>query len=225
DLHSFPTRRSSDLRLRPDGFDTFTKADGVPLGMIRDLYLDQKGRLWIAGAEGGLGRIDDPQSDHPKIILYTTKEGLSSDQVSCITEDQWGRIYVGTGVGIDRLDPDSGRLKRYTIADGLPNGFVNIAYRDRSNALWFGTLQGLSKLVPAMEERSEAPPILIQRVRVAGNDLPLSDLGVQQLRDLNFAANNSQLEIKFVSLGYRSGDVLQYQFMLEGADGHWSAPT
>ena len=107
----------------------------------------------------------------------------------------------------------------------MPNSFVNVAYRDRNNALWFGTLQGLSKLVPAVEEQTEAPPILIQRVRVAGNDLPLSDLGVQQLRDLNFAANNSQLEIKFVSLGYRSGDVLQYQFMLEGADGHWSPPT
>jgi ligand-binding sensor domain-containing protein len=183
------------------------------------------GRLWIASTEGGLGRIDDPTADHPSVVRYTVKEGLSTDQITCITEDQWGRIYVGTGIGLDRLDPQTGRVKRYTIADGLPNSFVNVAYRDRNNALWFGTLQGLSKLVPALEERSETLPILIQRVRVAGNDLPVPDLGVPQLRDLNFAANDNQLEIKFVSLGYRSGDVLQYQFMLDGADRDWSAPT
>jgi ligand-binding sensor domain-containing protein/two-component sensor histidine kinase len=212
-------------RWRGDRFELFSKSDGVPAGMIRALYRDHLGRLWIASGEGGLGRIDDPTADHPNLVRYTVKEGLSTDQITCITEDQWGRIYIGTGVGLDRLDPQTGHIKHYTIADGLPNSFVNVAYRDRNNALWFGTLQGLSKLVPAVEERTEAPPILIQRVRVAGNDLPISDLGVPQLRDLNLAANNSQLEIKFVSLGYRSGDVLQYQFMLEGADGHWSAPT
>ena len=199
--------------------------DWFLLGRARALHLDQKGRLWIATAEGGLGRIDDSQLDHPKIVNYTTKEGLSSDQVSCITEDQWGRIYVGTGVGVDRLDPDTGRVKRYTIADGLPNGFVNIAYRDRHNTLWFGTLQGLSKLEPARDGPPQAPAILIQRVRVAGDDLPISELGATQIPNMEFAANENQLEINFVSLGFRAGDVLRYQFMLEGADTDWSAPT
>ena len=206
-------------------FDSFAKADGVPAGMIRALYLDHLGRLWIGSAEGGLARIDDPSQTRPMVVHYTMKEGLSTDQITCITEDQWGRIYVGTGIGIDRLDPETGRVKRYTMADGLPNGFVNVAYRDRNNALWFGTLQGLSKLVSALEERSEAPPILIQHVRVAGNDFPISELGVTQLGDLRFEAGKNQLEIKFISLGFRSGDVLRYQFMLEGADRDWSAPT
>ena len=212
-------------RHRNGRFELFGKADGVPAGMIRALYRDHLGRLWIASAEGGLGRIDDPTAERPSFTRYTVKEGLSTDQITCITEDQWGRIYVGTGIGLDRLDPQTGRVKRYTIADGLPNSFVNVAYRDRSNTLWFGTLQGLSKLVPALEERSEAPPILIQRVKAAGNDLSIPDLGATQLGDLKFAANNNQLEIKFVSLGFRSGDVSQYQFMLEGADRDWSAPT
>jgi ligand-binding sensor domain-containing protein/two-component sensor histidine kinase len=212
-------------RYRDGRFETFTRTEGVPAGMIRALHLDQRGRLWIASMEGGLARLDDPGQDQPKFVHYTAKDGLSSDQTTCITEDQWGRIYVGTGIGLDRLDPETGRVKRYTIADGLPNSFVNVAYRDRNKALWFGTLQGLSKLVPGLEERSEAPPILIQQMRVAGDDWPLSDLGVTQLGDLRFDANKNQFEIKFVSLGFRSGDVLRYQFMLEGADRDWSAPT
>jgi two-component sensor histidine kinase len=153
------------------------------------------------------------------------KEGLSSDQITCITEDQWGRIYIGTGIGIDRLDPETGRIKRFTMADGLPNGFVNVAYRDRNNTLWFGTLQGLSRFLPSLDGPSDAPPILIQQLRVAGTDLPISELGETQLGNLQFDANKNQVEIKFVSLGFRSGDVLRYQFMLEGADRDWSAPA
>lgn len=212
-------------RYREGRFDFYTKAEGVPAGMIRALYRDHLGRLWIASTEGGLARVDDTTADHPNFVHYTVKEGLSTDQITCITEDQWGRIYVGTGIGLDRLDPNTGRIKRYTIADGLPNSYLNVAYRDRNNTLWFGTLQGLSKLVPRLEEQSGSPPILIQAVRVAGNDLSIPDLGVPHLGGLNFDASSNQLEIKFVSLGFRSGDVLQYQYMLEGADRDWNAPT
>ena len=212
-------------RYRDGRFTLFNTADGVPAGMIRALYRDHLGRLWIASTEGGLARIDDPTAERPTFAHYTVKEGLSTDQITCITEDQWGRIYVGTGIGVDRLDPQTGQIKRYSIADGLPNSFVNVAYRDRDNALWFGTLQGLSKLVPTREEKAEAPSVLIQRMRVAGNDLPVPDLGVTQLSDLNFGPGNIQVEIKFVSPGFRSGDVLRYQFMLEGADRDWSVPA
>jgi hypothetical protein len=47
----------------------------------------------------GLSRVDDPKADRPHFITYTTAEGLSSNDVLCVTEDQWGRIYIGTGRG------------------------------------------------------------------------------------------------------------------------------
>lgn len=212
-------------RYRSGEFESFTKSDGMPAGMIRAMHLDSKGRLWIASGDGGLARVDDPTVDHPTFNNYTVREGLSSDQVTCITEDEWGRIYVGTGIGVDRLDPSTGRLKRYTVADGLPNGFVNVAYRDRNNALWFGTLQGLSRLIPTLDPVPQPPPILIQGLRVAGNELPISDLGITDVEALRFDANKNQVEIKFLSLGFLPGEVLRYQFMLQGADHDWGPAT
>jgi ligand-binding sensor domain-containing protein len=84
-------------RYRNGRFDSFSKTDGVPAGMIRAFYLDHLGRLWIASTEGGLARIDYPSQERPTFVHYTVKEGLSSDQITCITEDQWGRIYMGHG--------------------------------------------------------------------------------------------------------------------------------
>jgi ligand-binding sensor domain-containing protein/signal transduction histidine kinase len=213
------------VRLRNGHFDVFTLKDGIPAGFIRAIHLDATGRLWIASSDGGVARVDDPNQEHPNFIIYSKKQGLSSDLITSVTEDQWGRIYFGTGIGVDRLDPATGLVKRYTTADGLANSYVNVSYRDRNGALWFGTLQGLSKLVLDTDKQIQPPPILIQSIRVAGTPLPVSELGVTQAGKFEFEAAQNQLEIKFLSLGFRPGEVLRYQFKLEGADNDWGAPT
>lgn len=212
-------------RLRSGRFEVFTKEHGLPAGMIRDLYLDSSGRLWIASSDGGVARVDDPSRDQPVFTTYSKQQGLSSDLITSITEDEAGRIYLGTGIGVDRLDPSTGHIKRYTTADGLANSYVNVSYRDRAGLLWFGTMQGLSSLLLAAEKPSQPPPILIQSLRAAGNALPISELGVTHAGGFEFEAAINRLEIKFLSLSFRPGDVLRYQFMLEGADRDWGAPT
>lgn len=212
-------------RLRNGRWDVFTKAEGVPAGLIRSLYLDSKGRMWVASGDGGVARVDDPTQDRPVFVTYSKKEGLSSDLITTITEDQQGRIYLGTGIGVDRLDPATGHVQRFTTADGLANSYVNVSYRDRHGELWFGTLQGLSRLVLEADKPAEPPSILIQAIRARDNELPISDLGVTDTGRYEFDAARNQLEIKFLSLGFRPGEVLRYQFMLEGADRDWGSPT
>lgn len=204
---------------------TFTKADGLPDGMIRDLYFDGRGRLWIASSKGGLSRVDDPYAEHPSFINYATAEGLSSDDVWCITEDQWGRVYAGTGRGLDRLDPSTGHVRHYTPADGLARGAVENAFRDRHGALWFGTGQGLSRLVASPDPPRASPPILISGLRIAGVTRSVSALGETAISGLELGPAENDVNLDFFALGFGTGEVLRYQYKLEGADQDWSAPT
>lgn len=212
-------------RYRADSFTLFKEADGVPAGMIRSLYIDRRGRLWIAGSVGGLGRIDDLTAERPSIVTYTTAEGLSSNDVWCITEDQWGRIYAGTGRGLDRLDPDSGHIKHYTATDGLARGKVEEAFRDQQGALWFGTAEGLSRFLPEPDRPRSPPPIVISGLRVAGVTRRVSELGETAVERLRLGPSENQVEIDFVGLGFGAGEMLRYQYMLEGADPDWKALT
>jgi ligand-binding sensor domain-containing protein len=75
-------------RYEAGGFTLFTVADGVPAGGIHALHLDRAGRLWVASIQGGLGRLDDLAAEHPRFIHYTIADGLSSNNVRCLTEDQ-----------------------------------------------------------------------------------------------------------------------------------------
>lgn len=208
-------------RYRDGRFTLFTDADGVPAGEMMGLYVDERGRLWVASAAGGVGRIDDPNAVRPRINVYSKAEGLSSNQTYGVTEDRWGRIYIGTARGVDRLDPETGRVKHYTTADGLMLNEALSAFRDRQGSLWFGAYLGASRLIPQPEPPASAPPILIDKVRVAGIPQPLDELGVITMSGLKLNPDQNQIEFDFFGLGFGPGEVLRYQYRIEGLDEDW----
>lgn len=203
-------------------FTTFTEKDGVPYGFVRNLFFDSKKRLWIATSYSGLSRVDNSFEEKPAFINLTTKDGLSSNQITTVTEDKWGQIYVGTGRGVDRLDPKTNSIKHFTTADGLADNFINVSMRDSQDRLWFGTLRGLSRFTPEQDKQHAPPSILISGLRVAGIKQTLSELGQTEVivPTLNYTQN--QLQIDFLSLNYAPGDVIRYQFKLEGGNDGWS---
>jgi PAS domain S-box-containing protein len=213
------------LRYRGGRFTSFTNGEGVPPGFIRGLYLDHVGRLWVATGEGGLARVDHPNEERPGFITYSTANGLSSNQITCVTEDQWGMIYVGTGRGVDKLDPETGYVRHYTTADGIANSFINVGFRQRDGSLWFGTLEGLSRLIPQPERPAPPPPILITALRIAGVSYPMPELGAVNISTNELAANQNHIEIDFSGLRLAAGESLRYQYKIEGSDKDWSAPT
>ncbi len=205
-------------------FRLFAEKDGMFTDFVRAIYVDSKQRLWIA-TNSGLARVNDPLAETPQFIKYTTTEGLATNQVTAIVEDRWGQIYLGTGRGIDRLDPDSGKIKHYSTADGLADNFINVSLRDAQGALWFGTLRGLSRFVPEEERPLLPPTVIIKGLTVAGDKQTISELGQTevQIAALNYRQN--QVQVDFLSISYAPGDVLRYQYKLEGSGNDWSAPS
>ena len=212
-------------RYAQGSFKFFTASDGLPPGPIMNIYLDHAGRLWLASARSGLIRIDDPGAERPSFINYTTAQGLSSSNNEVITEDVDGHIYVGGGHGLDRLDPATGRVKHFTTADGLARGLFRAAFRDHNGVLWFGMTQGLSRFAPAPDAPAAPPSVLISGLRVAGSPRLVSALGESEMALPDFSANDNQLQLDFAGLSFFSGEVLRYQYKLEGADADWSAPS
>ncbi|HEY8561346.1 MAG TPA: two-component regulator propeller domain-containing protein [Pyrinomonadaceae bacterium] len=206
-------------------FEFFDEKSGLPPGVVTDLHVDGKGRLWIASSISGLLRVDDTSANAPVFNDLTIADGLTSNNVRTITEDRFGRIYIGTASGVDRVAPDTGRVKHYSVNDGLAADFVVDSRCDKNGNLWFATNDGLSRLVPLPDERASAPQIFIGGLRIAGVEQPISQLGNQTLEkgELRYTENNFQID--FFGLDFRAGETLRYQYKLEGADADWSPPT
>ncbi len=205
-------------------FTSFTAREGLPKGKIRDIHVDRAGRLWLASDGGGLVRVDNAGAERPTFVRHTTAHGLSSDNSEVIVEDADGRLYVGGGHGLDRFDPATRRVKHFTTEDGLASGIFRAAFRDRAGVLWFGMTGGLSRLAPSVQQPMVPPRTLITGLRVAGVPHPVSAVGEREVTLPDLASGRNQLEIDFVGLGAGPGDVLRYQYRLDGADARWSAP-
>jgi signal transduction histidine kinase/sugar lactone lactonase YvrE len=219
--------RGGVLRLRPgvSSAERFGPEHGLPDAPVTDLHVDARGRLWIATEGGGLGRLDAPSTPpgrRPRFVRLTTQEGISSNEVRCLTEDRWGRIFVGGHRGIDRLDPETGRIEHFTTLDGLASNVVDTAGRDREGRLWFGTRRGLSQLVPVREPISLVPSPWITGVRINGVPQRVSELGAPRVEGIEMEAWRSRLEIEFLALSFAPGESLRYQVQMEGFDRDWN---
>ena len=83
---------------------------------VQSLHVDHAGAIW-AGTASGLYRFDAQTGAG---TLYTERDGLPSNTVSCIFEDKSGELWMGTSEGLSRLDRSRKTFKNYSLADGLP---------------------------------------------------------------------------------------------------------
>ncbi|HUE00007.1 MAG TPA: two-component regulator propeller domain-containing protein, partial [Bryobacteraceae bacterium] len=199
------------------------QADGVPAGAIHDLFIDHRGRLWIASTHG-LGLVDNPGSPHFGVRVYKTSDGLASDAINCVTEDTAGRIYAGTGNGVDRLDPRKGRIKHFSTADGLAHGEIKVALRDRSGNLWFATTQGFSRLPPGAVRPPAIPSVRITDLRVGRERYPISQVGETRILRGDLQPSQNQFQVEFVGFSDEPEANLRYTYQLEGGESGWQGP-
>lgn len=213
--------------VRYDGKRTrlFTQADGVPVGSIRDLFVDSRKRLWIASSRGGLARVDDPVAEQPRFFKYTVTDGLADNEINCVAEDPWGNIYVGMGRGLARINPETGRLRHYKGADGLTSDDVRKIFRDSQMNFWVGTSKGLFRFTPMAEAPQPAPSIFITRLIIAGEEQAISETGEKQIAEQEIDSDRNNLQIAFGSPNVSFATTTKYSYKLEGAGGDWSAPT
>ena len=215
--------RGGLVRVRGDGrLERFGPERGLPDAPVTDLHVDRKGRLWAATGGGGLVRLEAPAHGSPRFVRMTARDGLSSDEIRCLTEDNWGRIYLGGDKGIDRLDPATGRVEPFTALDGLASNVVIAAGRDGQGRLWFGTRRGLSQLAPVREPISLVPSPWITGVSIDGVPRRVSELGAPRVEGIELESGHSRLEIEFLALSFAPGESLRYQVRMEGFDPEWS---
>jgi ligand-binding sensor domain-containing protein/signal transduction histidine kinase len=193
-------------------------------GLVYSLHHDRRGRLWIGTYRSGVLRVDDPTAARPAAVNLTTAQGLSSNRIGGITEDRFGRIYIGTDSGVDVLE-ESKRIRHFGTAEGLPHPFAGVAYADPDGEIWLGTLNGVARFTPPAEFRDEgAPRVMIDGVRVSGRERPVSAAAAAQLDGFVLGPDERDISIDYVGLPWTSAESLKFQYRLSENEP-WSPPS
>ena len=122
--------------------------------IARLLFQDDQNNIWIGTDFEGLykisyellssikngksfeleGHIFDPE--------YTS--GLSSSQITSVSQDNNGVIWVGTASGLNKYNEENDNFSHYFIKDGLPSNFITGVVVDENNNLWISSKNGIS---------------------------------------------------------------------------------
>jgi signal transduction histidine kinase/ligand-binding sensor domain-containing protein len=94
------------------------------------------------------------QTENLRFERFTLENGLVSDRVKSIAQDQKGYIWIGTASGLSRFDGYEFISYRNKPGDprSIANNRVNVVFADKLGNIWSGTQNGLSLFDPLNEE-------------------------------------------------------------------------
>jgi two-component system, sensor histidine kinase ChiS len=194
---------------------------------ILAIFEDSKKRLWIGSQEAGLTQF---HRNNNEFISIRKKDGLISDQVVGILEDNQGLIWVSSSKGISSFDPVTGKINSYTKAQGIQSGEFNIgaALKASNGDLIFGGIEGYTRFNPLnIQNDNYAPKLVFTRLEVVNREVNINDsstlLNKSLLlsKQLTFDYTQSVISLGFSGISFRNTQDITYEYILEGFDKQW----
>ena len=211
-----------------DGACVIDFSDGVSLKMISEGNIvhtvnEQNDGNIAFGCDNGLIVLKKSgQTEH-----YTTKEGLPSDTVYSVRQDEDGMTWLGTGSGLCRLRPDYSVLVNFLAEDGIQgNEFSkNTSWKDSDFRLWFGGVGGLTSFYP----REIVSPLKRWTVRLTGmylhnspvttdtrsGDKEVLDKAIWEADKINLSYKDNAFTLLFSTREHNYPDRLRFMYKMD----------
>ncbi|NGP89660.1 two-component regulator propeller domain-containing protein [Fodinibius halophilus] len=126
------------LRFTGRSAKQFTDEDGLKDNNVQLLYRDQRDKLWVSTAVGGVGYVKGDS------VVYPEKNTLIQQHlITAIAQDHMSRMWFGSRdagvfVGLHGLGD------RLTMDEGLPTNSINKILRKENQKIWVATSKGIA---------------------------------------------------------------------------------
>jgi ligand-binding sensor domain-containing protein/signal transduction histidine kinase len=216
-------------------FISYQKEEGrLPGNDISCLCLDRDGVLWVGTSGHGLARFYKG-----KWTRYSTDNGLASNSIDYIIEDDGGCLWIGSNAGLMRIQKKSLNdftpgpaniisCRTYVETDGLLTrecsaGSQPAACRTRDGRLWFPTTKGLVSVNPADIKTNLQPPlVMIESVLVDGQEQKTNRFSSVWQPSVTVPPGHEQLEIHYTGLNFSAPGEVRFKYRLEGHETAWT---
>lgn len=195
---------------------------------IRPIFEEETGNFWIGTTGGGLyyfNRADE------SFKAYTMQEGLPSNVIYGILQDQQRNLWLSTTNGLVKFNPHTGAIKTYYHASGLQSDqFCYDAFlKTRSGEMFFGGINGVTAFYPEnIRQNAYVPPVVITRLNVFNKPVEIGgpdgilQKSITETREITLSHRHSVFSFEFAALNYAVSAHNQYAYKMEGFDADWN---
>ncbi|MCB1647442.1 MAG: PAS domain S-box protein, partial [Pseudomonadales bacterium] len=176
--------------------------------------------MWIGTRDRGMNRFD---AETESFTRYTKADGLGSDAVYGMLEDEQGRIWISGGKGMSVLGMRDEQFTKYDSSHGLQSDDFNSgAYLKLSDGSFlFGGSNGFNAFDPARIRGNDyAPPVRITAFTKFNEVQSLAE-SITTARQVELDYNDFVIGFAFAAMDFTAPEKNQFRYMLEGFDRNW----
>ena len=221
-----------------DQFERFYHDPNDPRSLSNNwaltLWEDREGRMWV-GTNQGLNCYDPETNSFER---FYEKDGLPSDRIHGILEDNLGYLWISTDRGLVRVDKmkdsrDKGlnslTFRVFDHKDGLGGGSLwegVYSKGEQTGHLYWGTSYGFNIVYP---DRIQPDPVDLQfmlstvtRFRDEKDDVSvMKDYFIADKEELELTHRDRVITFEFTDLDYQKSGRYQYEYQLSGLHNQW----
>lgn len=190
---------------------------------VTDIYTDSRRNTYVLTFTGGVNQIvsDDLLTDHIQFKTYTKREGLPSDLVLSMVEDEQKNLWIISENAIIKFDPENSTFdkygKKYLQKEIYFSEAIPVV---QQNQLIVGTEAGMIKINPAsFIKNTYTPPIAFTGLKIQGVQ---QNLAIDDLNELHLNPNERNVSFQFAALDYIDPTSISYAYRLKGLEDKWN---
>ncbi len=200
-------------------------AHGLSSNAVKQIYMDSRGWMWIAGQDG-LSQIKD--TNNPQTIInYDYDSGLNDIHIRALQEDNEGNIWFSTNNGLSKWNKTISKIENYDYHDGLPHS----SFMDRAScktpdgSLYFGSLNGICVFqpehFPIVDDKIPVQIVECQSIITPKDNQGDMTVGTNGDGEIQIPYDMNSLRIVFSVPDYSQSRVVEYSYKVEGLDNDW----
>ncbi len=199
---------------------------------IHCIYKDSEGSIWIGTFGAGLNKvIDNIWSDEPiEVITYDMRNGLPSDIVLSICEDNKGTLWLTSENAITRFDKENKTFQNFNVFKGSSDMYFaeSNALKLATGSILFGYNNGICAFNPdRILHSKDVPNIEFTRFQLFNHDVVVGEknsplkVSIGEAEEIILQHDQSVFSIEYAAVDFSEANIL-YAFMLDGFEKDWN---
>ncbi len=196
---------------------------------------DKHGNLWFGTYGGGLNELRTSEQEKSgnmsaEFVHYSVKDGLTSNIIYGILEDNEGDLWLSTDNGLSKFNHQTKAFRNYYQSEGLQGNqfFWGANFKGKNDELFFGGTNGVNAFYPSsLRDNLHVPPIVITDFQIFNKPVPIGGKGsplnesIEATKEIELSYSQNVFSFEFAALDYTSPGKNQYAYMMEGFDKDW----
>ena len=217
---------------------TYSINSNIPNGLlsndIMDICVTKRGQVILATADGGISKLirKDKENFPVQFKTFGRNEGLPSNNMLSIVEDDYGKIWAATDDILTRFDPNKETFEVFSELKWIiSNKNFSEATKAKlsSGEILFGYTEGVIRFFPNQIQSNYYSPYLSftnlrifnQKVNIDKKTSPLK-FSLDNSEKIVLEHNQNFFNIEFAALDYKNPKNIKYAYKLEGFDEKWN---